>query len=324
MDDDLNQIERLFALKERGLLSDEEFQIEKSKLLGGEGLADANIENSFPEDDFYDPEDSVGRSYKAFAALLVVALGIGGLLWLVSINGNIGEIDQAGGKSFGVADRASWADASPNEGQPTANIENDDIEDAEENAPSGVFDGDTDLERAFSATLGQTSSNLEPQKLISVGPSVFAVIAVAEQDGAHSNGGLLAIQYAKLANGVFSPFGRAIATETGSFGSLENWETRENLTSNPIVIAYGGGTWQGCTSTSATLIELTPERPLEQISFPVSYEYDDGSSNREFNATIVKGRTGIDVRYAGDENGVVRLTKSGTQFTPQSEFPVGC
>lgn len=326
MDDDkLNQIDRLFALKEKGVLSDSEFQMEKDKILGRDASSNVSPEVSsqpHPEPEQLDSdrddgastiewEDEPSRNASKFVVSAVaIVLFVGSAYWAYNtfISSPDNTTTNATAEKPSATERALSTSAAA---QPPA---------------VDVDVSETELlKRAFGATVAKQGKGFKPVRLMLVESDRYAVIATAEGGEAHADAGKLAVQYAKRDGNNFSAFGPLREIETGSFGQKPEWSIRSDLGPNPMVVVIGGGTWQGCSSLVASLIELTPTSPNLLLSLPVSYENEDGDGNTSsYSGEIELGPEGLQVRYTGTVEETIFLKKKGSALSPQGQLPDTC
>jgi hypothetical protein len=122
----------------------------------------------------------------------------------------------------------------------------------------------------------------------------------------HSSTGLNALHYFIHENGRVRITGSWFGFGAdGSHGQAAmRWGMVRGLSRWPVLYTEGGGTWQGCTVSGATLTELRPAGPVDVASFPVLYS-DAGmvaghsaGNIRGVLAGVVPDRS-FTVRYAG-------------------------
>lgn len=318
--DDLNQIDRLFVLKEKGVLSDEEFQAEKSRILkqSSEPNAYEGAEVQQPETG-QQPTDAPGHDWQnevaersRFGADSRVPIFIGIIMTIAFIGGGLffwrGFPVSAVGDGGPVAPHSGSTNASPPVPQPIPEMSEAQL-----------------LKLAFAATIAKQGAGYKPQKLIPVSEDTYAVIATAEGGEAHADAGKLGVQYAKRTGNSFASASPLREVETGSFGQEPAWRIRNDLTASPLVMVEGGGTWQGCTSSTTTLVELGATAPRVLGSVPTSYSYEDEEGIlSEYSGVIEQGTGGIQVRYSGRTDTTIPLVISGGTLRPQLPLPKGC
>jgi hypothetical protein len=106
--------------------------------------------------------------------------------------------------------------------------------------------------------------------------------------------------------------------QSGSMGDFGEWYVSRTLARYPVVGVEGGGTWQGCTVSFLTLVELRPEGPAQLADVPLLY---DDSGMVEDGARHIKGRLtdpvpdkGFTLRYEGTERFAERYVRQGSKF----------
>ncbi|RZI61332.1 MAG: hypothetical protein EOP94_00920 [Zymomonas sp.] len=194
--------------------------------------------------------------------------------------------------------------------------------------PALALTADQQLDRGFSVAFGSTASGegaYRPEGILPIG-SHLAIIAVKTNEKVHAEPGTLAIQYLNRSGDVFSMSGTRLEVRTGSSGPIAGWKVRRDLADNPIVVVEGGGTWQGCTSSGVTLIELTPDRPRTIVDFiPVIYSNDSGFGTAGFfEGKLSRAGHGIKVSYSASSSKTVTYVRRGDRLIPTSRSPQTC
>jgi hypothetical protein len=290
-----DELERLQRLRESGALTDEEFQAEKRRLLGHQSIAP-------PEEAGAPPPQAPSRR-RIWIALGVAALvlaAIAGLYFGRTSAGDDGIIDLP---------------------MPTDNVAEDtNLVEARALPDLRTLPAEEQLARAFEAAFGSRGEAVlsvpgdgadedvryAPGRLIW---PAFGPVLVSEgkvQDPAHVSAGKIAIHYLKAAGDRFEVV-RAFpaAVVTGSFGQVARWSLNPRFSNWPVVVAEGGGTWQGYTCSWLSLTELRPDGPAPLATVPLVYE-NGGAVADETQArsiegkilNIVKGQS-FDVVYSG-------------------------
>lgn len=127
----------------------------------------------------------------------------------------------------------------------------------------------------------------------------------SDGDAGHSDGGVNAIHYLKS-----SPAGWVRDGEwfgLGSVGTVGNaatsWAFTRLLGKNPYLVTAGGGVWQGCMISTATVTELTADGPVDRGSFTdaMSSGASDWQKDAQYNGQIVAARkdASFTVGYSG-------------------------
>jgi len=290
-----DELERLQRLRESGALTDEEFQLEKRRLLGHETIA--------PTEDMVAAEPRAGSRRRLWIvgglAALILAV-IAGLYFGRSSGGDDGIIDLP---------------------MPTDNVaEEANLIEAKAAPDVRALPAEEQLARAFEAAFGSRGEAVlavagngsdeevryAPGRLIwpAFGPVLISEGKV--QNPAHVSAGRIAIHYLKPAGDRFEVV-RAFpsAVVTGSSGQVARWSVSPRFSNWPVIVAEGGGTWQGYTCSSLTLTELRPGGPAKVAEVPLVYD-DTGAKEDPAQARLIEGKIlnvvpgqSFDVVYSG-------------------------
>jgi hypothetical protein len=183
-----------------------------------------------------------------------------------------------------------------------------------------------DLLPAAFAVAFPGAAGYRPERLVPVGGH-YAVIALREFDGGHAEGGSLAVRYVDRVGEGFAAVGQAVRADAGSFGRIGGWTLRADLADTPLIVLTGGGTWQGCTIETATLIALDPDVPRVVLGIlPLSFD-NGGASEEEDNSwesRLARAGDAIRVQYSGALDAVVTLRRRGAAYGADRPFPEGC
>jgi len=171
---------------------------------------------------------------------------------------------------------------------------------------------------AAPATLKLDSEDVKyrPIALVDAGGTPVLVAQGSVVDAAHASSGKVATVHFKgqtVANKNLK------ALEAGSFGEMGQVTVSRKFGSLPVVVAEGGGTWQGYTCEVASLLELTPTGSRELVDVPIHYDdillHPDGKGNDisgKF-ANIVSGKS-FDVRYSGSRKFTDHYVRRGDTY----------
>jgi hypothetical protein len=307
-----DELERLQRLRESGALTDEEFQAEKRRLLGHETIAPA-------EDEAMEAWAEPGSRRPLYiligGAALIFAVAAG--LWL----GNL--VDLGGTGDVG------------NVSLPQENL----AEDANLIAPQAPPDvralpAGEQLARAFEAAFGSRGSAVlqpdgrdgeevryTPGRLLQ---APFGPVLVSEGevvDAPHVAAGRIAVHYLRPAGDRFEVAGAfPAAIVAGSSGRVAQWSVSPRFSDWPVIVAEGGGTWQGYTCTILALTELRPGGPVKLVTVPLAYD-DKGAQEEEANAISIDGKIlnvvrnqSFDVVYSGSRAFSEHYVRSGNVY----------
>jgi hypothetical protein len=288
-----DELERLQRLRESGALTDEEFQAEKRRLLGHEGVLPAEAP----------AEGDAGRPSRRRlwimlgAAALVIAAAAGWFFGRPAEDDGIIDLPMPG-ENVAVAENVGEPKAEP---------------DVRALAP------EEQLARAFEAAFGSRGEAIlsvpgdgadedvrfAPGRLIwpAFGPVLISEGKV--QDPAHVSAGKIAVHYLKPAADRFEvvrAFPAAVAT--GTNGEVARWSLNPRFSNWPVLIAEGGGTGQGYTCSWLTLTELRPGGPVRVANVPLVY--DDTGAKEDGSGQSIEGKIlnvvkdqSFDVVYSG-------------------------
>jgi hypothetical protein len=288
------ELERLQRLRESGALTDDEFQVEKRRLLGHETIASA--------EDTVVAEGPAGSRRRLWIILGLAALTlavIAGLYFGRTLGGDDGIID--------------LPMPTENEAAEANLVEAKALPDVRALAP------EEQLARAFEAAFGSRGEavlsvpgdgadedvRFAPGRLIW---PAFGPVLISEgnvQDPAHASAGKVAIHYLRPAGDRFEvarAFPAAVAT--GSNGQVASWSLNPRFSNWPVIAAEGGGTWQGYTCSWLTLTELRPDGPARVGQVPLVY--DDRGAKEDGTGRAIEGKIlninknqSFDVVYSG-------------------------
>lgn len=297
------ELERLQRLRESGALTDEEFQAEKRRLLGHETIA--------PPEDSAEVEGEAPSRRPLWimigVAALIVAVVAG--LWLGNLVGPGGGSTEGG--NLVLPEENVAADANLIEAKALPDVRTLPPEEQLARAFEAAFGSRGEAALSVQADGVDEDVRYAPGRLIwpAFGPVLLSEGKV--QDPAHVSAGKIAIHYLRPAGDRFEvvrAFPAAIAT--GSFGQVARWSLSPRFSTWPVVVAEGGGTWQGYTCSWLTLTELRPGGPAQLARVPLAYD-DRGAKEEEEEAdavsidgrilNVVKDQS-FDVVYSGSRS----------------------
>jgi hypothetical protein len=303
-----DELERLQRLRESGALTDEEFQAEKRRLLGHQTVA---------------PAEEMAEAAPASRRRLWIALGVAALV--VAIAAGIFWGRMSGGDD-GIIDLPL----------PTDNVaEDSNLIETKAQPDVRSLPAEEQLARAFEAAFGSRGEAVRTVQSDGASEDVryapgrlvwpaFGPVLISEgkvQDPAHVSAGKIAVDYLKPAADRFElvrAFPAAVAT--GSFGEVARWSVSPRFSDWPVIVAEGGGTWQGYTCSWLTLTELRPAGPVALVTVPLAYDdsgaKEDGSEARSIEGkvlNVVKGQS-FDVVYSGSRAFSDHYVRSGSGY----------
>jgi hypothetical protein len=293
-----DELERLQRLRESGALTDEEFQAEKRRLLGHETIAPAETAGEA------EPEAGSRRPLYTILAATALIVAVAAGLWLGNLAGVGGDSGEGG--NFALPEENVAAQSNLIEAKVVPDVR--------------TFPPEEQLERAFEAAFGSRGEAVlavatdgvsedvryTPGRLIWLGYGPVLLSEGKVQDPAHVSAGRIAIHYLRPAGDRFEVV-RALPAgiATGSSGQVARWSVSPRFSDWPVVVAEGGGTWQGQTCTALTLTELGPGGPARLAIVPIAYD-DSGAKEDGAEATRIEGKIlnvvrnqSFDVVYSG-------------------------
>lgn len=161
--------------------------------------------------------------------------------------------------------------------------------DSEENTTIGLaFRAAFGLPKGAEATatreIDGRNYQFRPAAIHLLSNNVGVLLSLGSMDEAgHSEGGINAIHYLQSGPSGWQRKGEWL--NLGSVGTVGNaatsWAFSDALGKNPYLVTAGGGVWQGCAISSATLTELAPGGPVDRASFTDSMSSGAGLNQTE-------------------------------------------
>lgn len=308
-----DELERLQRLRESGALTDEEFQAEKRRLLGHETIA--------PAEEAGEPAERMQSRLPLYlligGAALVVAIVAG--LWLGNL---VGGGDTYAGGNAALPQENAAAEVNATETKALPDVRALPPEEQLARAFEAAFGSRGEAALAVESDGASEDVRYAPGRLVwpAFGPVLLSEGQV--QDPAHVSAGKIAIHYLRPAADRFEvvrayPAGIA----TGSFGRVAHWSVSPRFSTWPVVVAEGGGTWQGYTCSRLTLTELRPAGPVELATVPLAYD-DAGAKTDGAAAVSIDGKIlnvvrnqSFDVVYSGSRAFSEHYVRSGDRFS---------
>jgi len=290
-----DELERLQRLRESGALTDEEFQLEKRRLLGHETIAPPQ------ETAEAGPERPSRRPMWILLGFATLAIAIVGGLWF--------------GRALTGGEDVIVDLPMPEE---NAAVETNVVE-AKAAPDVRTLPPQEQLARAFEAAFGSRgeavaavpSDGADEEVRYAPGRLIwapFGPVLISEgkvQDPAHASAGRIAVHYLRPAADRFE-VARAFpaAVTAGSNGRVARWSLDPRFSNWPVVVAEGGGTFQGYSCSSLILTELRPDGPARVASVPLAY--DDKGAKADGTGRSIEGKIlnivknqSFDIVYSG-------------------------
>jgi hypothetical protein len=165
-------------------------------------------------------------------------------------------------------------------------------------------------------------------KLIALGGDRYAFVSNGQGGDGHVSPGAVAIHYLqRTPDGFRRGDATPLIVDGGTFGNPPEWTIQPGLLPAPALIATSGGVWQGYACSGASVVELTPERPVLRADY-VRLNYSnggavmEGQNAEEMEGRLVPATPGRDfaVQYSGASTARVtwRLAADGT-YKPANE-----
>jgi hypothetical protein len=316
MSDRYESLERLQRLREAKTLTEEEFLVEKARLLRDSSDSDTTQERDG------------GAGYKSLliGGGLVIAGAIGLGVWAVIPVGQF---------SSQPTELPNKSISAPPVAEPIKAIGVSALTETEK------------LKLAFRTAIGVDGTKVTktadetrittPIKLVRL-PFGLALLTKMEiKDGCHACTGYIGVYYlAEDGEGYRITGSWPEAVSGWGWGAAPiDWNLAEKFSSYPSIFAEGGYTGQGITCGSASVTELRPEGPVASELIRTSYSDagaigDDGlvygEPPRELEGkigTVLKNKS-FEVRVTGTESFVERYVRKGNKFVPVSESKLSC
>jgi hypothetical protein len=182
------------------------------------------------------------------------------------------------------------------------------------------------LSEALKITDTENNYTIRPFRLIPLGEPTALISEATNVADSHMDYGAIVISYVKRAE-AFSPIRTWPAIDGGfGFGGPPTWNVRTDLFANPTVEIESGWAGQGCSTSEVSLIELTPEGPVDRGSVPISHSYEQDASN-DYEATLSRSPDGeIIASYKGaiTRTDIYNIDRSTQQLSTPAEKLPGC
>jgi hypothetical protein len=308
------ELERLQRLRGSGALTEEEFQVEKRRLLGhGEERSMAEAE---PE--AADGERRARRIALLILGLFAIAIAIALGLWLGR--------DVRGGDSGPEAnvalpqDNAAMADDNLVAPPPPPDVR--------------TLPPPEQMARAFAAAFGASGAAqlrvgghtivYHPARLMWVDDKAVLISPASASGDCADCAGTVAVHYLTPAGDHFQVAGSWPQAVSGAWNGAVRWRLTSAFTTRPAIWEEGVGGGGDCTLGTATITELTADGPVQSGPIPISYRSKGGLKSLLMGETNLTSRAGniakdvsFDVVYSGTDAFTETWTRQGDRFVLQ-------
>ncbi|WP_298465851.1 hypothetical protein [uncultured Erythrobacter sp.] len=156
---------------------------------------------------------------------------------------------------------------------------------------------------------------VEKERTITAPFGSVQIAQVSIENAAHAEAGRLHITYFDKDGEQSADYPKAVVM--GSWGRMGEWSTEQKYSEFPVIVAEGGGTWQGYTCGWTSWTELQPSGPVELLRLQTFYSNDGtGREPEEFEATI--GSPAPDgsfvVSFAGTKERSTKYRREGDAY----------
>jgi len=326
--DDLDQIARLFKLRESGALTDEEFQWEKARVLSGDppehsapsGASHQNEQDAAHQygsvEEWADAPEPRPKSLKSvvIAAVIVSMVAAGAILYVRQTKSESGN------------------PAAPTMTAAHASTSTPSVSTGTESAPvtlSDAFRAATGHSKAFKITDDEGAKTVSPLRLLHLPFALVLLTKTEMEDGCDACSGSIGVHYLQGSGNSLKAVGHWPDAVRGWGHGLapEVWKVTDKYTDHPAIFATGSDGTDGYVCGGAKLTELRPEGPKQSDDIPLSYSnggaIDEetghtmgGESARDENGEIVnvaKGKS-FDVRVRGTDEFTEHYVQTDEKF----------
>jgi len=136
------------------------------------------------------------------------------------------------------------------------------------------------------------------------------------ENAAHAEGGRLQVTYFDKNGEHSADYPKAVVM--GSWGRMDQWSVEQGYSDFPVIVAEGGGSWQGYTCVWTSLTELQPTGPVELLRLQTYYSNSGTERDPEkFEGTV--GPPAADgsfvVSFEGTEKFSTKYRREGDAYT---------
>jgi hypothetical protein len=314
-----DELERLQRLREKGALTEEEFQAEKRRLLGT-GPARGGMPPGPDQVEVIDEEAARSRT------ALYVVLGLIGLVIAIAIGVLLGR-DVIGGRAAPESNvtlpqnDASAADDNLIAPPPPTDVR---TMPAQEQLIRAFFAAFNARDQAQVQVSGRTFV-YHPGRLFWDGDTAVLISPATGAGGCSDCAGTVGVYYLTPVGDHFQVSGSWPEAVSGAqWNTPPHWRMTSAFTTRPAIWEDGRTTGQDCTSGSATLTELTPSGPVQSGPIRISYRGKSGLSGLLLGETRIEGHAAniqkdvsFDVVYSSDKQFTETWVKQGDRFVLQ-------
>jgi hypothetical protein len=313
-----DELERLQRLRESGALTEEEFQVEKRRLLGHDAVEGFARRRT-------DSVETVGEEAPPSRTPLYLVLGGIGLVIAIAIGLLLGR-DAGGGRAapeanVALAENVAGADENLIAPPPPQDVR--------------MMTLPEQLSRAFSAAFGATGTAqlqiagrtlvYHPGRLFWIGDKAVLISPATGGGDCRDCAGTVAVHYLTPDGDHFQVAGSWPEAVSGAlWTSPPRWRMTNAFTTLPAIWEEGRSRDGDCTSGSATLTELTASGPVKSGPIPTYYKNSGGLRGLVLGDTEITGHAtniqkdvSFDVAYSGDKELTETWVKQGDRFLPQ-------
>lgn len=295
----IEQLERLQELRERGALTDAEFQTSKEKLLADASSSSAGAKR--------------WQLWGALGAVAIAAAITAGIWAGRDVNPSTETA------SVPVVMTVPRDTQKPKAVLPVERSQAERLGDA--------FEAAVGRRETFSRTEDGQVITTKPLQIVQLpfGPALLTSREI--KDGCHACTGAIGVYYLKELAGKTAVTGRwPKAVEGWGWGAPPEWSLTTRFTAHPAIFASGGYMGQGIVAESATLTEFRPSGPVTSDLIGTGYDDAGAIVGDERPACSVKGKIAniqrdksFDVIVTGSVRSVDRYVKRNGRFVAISK-----
>ena len=136
------------------------------------------------------------------------------------------------------------------------------------------------------------------------------------ENAAHAESGRLMVSYLGADGEVAKEYPEAVVI--GSWGTMGEWHVDRRFSDYPVLLAEGGGTWQGITCSWMTFTELQPEGPVELLTLMTSYDdrgfFEEGASAIDGELVNIGKDGSLTFRFEGTRDFTAEYRRKGDEY----------